>query len=173
MKERWKLLPSVKVQCDHLIYKKLLQTILLRNPTQKYVAAYWPIENEVDTIALIDSLLLRDVKVCIPYIKKNKMVFKPITSINFEYEYWKSMRQPNTPVEIKGEDIKIMLIPMIGFSDKKKRLGFGFNHYNDYLTAHNKIFTIGLAYALQQSDTFVTTSRDKILDMIITEKRPS
>jgi 5-formyltetrahydrofolate cyclo-ligase len=83
------------------------------------------------------------------------------------------MREPVGKDEISGSNIDVMLVPMIGFNDKKNRLGFGFNYYNDYLTDNDKIFTIGLAYQLQLNNSFVTSSRDKILDMIITEKRPS
>jgi 5,10-methenyltetrahydrofolate synthetase len=125
-------------------------------------------ENEVDTIAIAHELLQRHYKVCIPYIKKNKMEFKPIESIHFPFEYWKNMRQPLTNQVVLGDQISSMIIPMIAFSDTKKRLGYGFNHYNNYLHQYTKIYTIGLAYDFQRNNDFVVNRYDKMLNVIIT-----
>jgi 5-formyltetrahydrofolate cyclo-ligase len=124
-------------------------------------------ENEVDTIALIDELIKKGYKVCISYISRNKMVFKPIRSVHFEHEYWKNMRQPTIQSTINGNDIETMVVPLIGFNNSNYRLGYGFNHYNDFLHTYN-IHTIGLAYDFQRNDDFVTNRYDKMLKMVIT-----
>jgi 5-formyltetrahydrofolate cyclo-ligase len=125
-------------------------------------------ENEVDTIALIHELLKQHYKICLPYVRKGKMIFKPITTIHFEYEYWKNMRQPIIDTVVSGEDISLMIVPLIGFNDTKHRLGYGLNHYNNYLHSHEKIKTIGLAYDFQSNNDFITNRYDKVLDLIIT-----
>jgi len=53
----------------------------------QYIGCYYPIEGEVDTIAIIDELLKNDFKVCLPVIEKNQMVFKPITTLQFPYDF--------------------------------------------------------------------------------------
>jgi 5-formyltetrahydrofolate cyclo-ligase len=78
------------------------------------------------------------------------------------------MRQPITHNIINGNDISLMIVPLIGFNKTKHRLGYGFNHYNDYLRFHDKIETIGLAYDFQNNEEFMINQRDKMLDLIIT-----
>ncbi|MDR0674661.1 MAG: 5-formyltetrahydrofolate cyclo-ligase [Mycoplasmataceae bacterium] len=167
LKKRWELKPSYKTHLDHQIYIKVLQNISAKS-LSKYIAFYWPMENEVDTIAIIHELLQSHYKICLPYLNKNKMFFKPITTIHFEYEYWKNMRQPSTSTIVNGDQITLMIIPLIGFNKTKHRLGYGFNHYNNYLNTHTNIRTIGLAYDFQRNDEFVINRYDKVLDLIIT-----
>jgi 5-formyltetrahydrofolate cyclo-ligase len=57
---------------------------------------------------------------------------------------------------------------MVGFNKRLQRLGYGLHFYNDYLKQTNKIYTVGLAYDFQLNNDFKTTTRDKILDIIIT-----
>jgi 5-formyltetrahydrofolate cyclo-ligase len=78
------------------------------------------------------------------------------------------MRQPVSAPTVKGNEIGLMIIPLIGFNTAKYRLGYGFNHYNNYLHYYGKIHTIGLAYSFQKNDDFVTNNYDKVLDLIIT-----
>jgi 5-formyltetrahydrofolate cyclo-ligase len=153
---------------DHKIFKKVIHYIKTHNITQ-YIALYWPIENEVDTIAIADELLIQKYKICIPYIKKKALLFKPIQSIHFKHEYWKNMKQPVTKDVIDGENIQLMIMPAIGFNDSHKRLGYGFHHYNKYLSKYSNIFTIGLAYQFQRNNQFTTTSFDKMLNKVITD----
>jgi 5-formyltetrahydrofolate cyclo-ligase len=78
------------------------------------------------------------------------------------------MRQPSTSTIVNGDQITLMIIPLIGFNKTKHRLGYGFNHYNNYLNTHTNIRTIGLAYDFQRNDEFVINRYDKVLDLIIT-----
>jgi 5,10-methenyltetrahydrofolate synthetase len=96
------------------------------------------------------------------------MFFKPITSIHFEYEFWKNMRQPIIKNIIDGSEISLLITPIIGFNQSQQRLGYGLNFYNDYLDKYNHIYTIGLAYDFQRNDEFITDRRDKVINLIIT-----
>jgi 5-formyltetrahydrofolate cyclo-ligase len=78
------------------------------------------------------------------------------------------MRQPTTESIVECKDIELMIIPMIGFNKSNNRMGYGFNHYNNYLQVAKNIYTIGLAYDFQRNDDFITTSYDKMLDKIVT-----
>ncbi|MDR0825795.1 MAG: 5-formyltetrahydrofolate cyclo-ligase [Mycoplasmataceae bacterium] len=167
LKQRWTLNPTIKKQLDSVIYNKTFKIVRLRNPS-KYIACYWPMENEVDSIAIINDLLEGGHKVCLPYITNSKMFFKPITTIHFEYEYWKNMRQPVAGQTIDIKDIELMIVPVVAFNKRLQRLGYGLHFYNDYLKLTNKIYTVGLAYDFQLNNDFKTTARDKILDIMIT-----
>jgi 5-formyltetrahydrofolate cyclo-ligase len=78
------------------------------------------------------------------------------------------MRQPTTPTIINGDNISLMIVPLIAFNKTNHRLGYGFNHYNKYLHTYSNIRTIGLAYDFQKNNDFITNRYDKVLDLIIT-----
>jgi 5-formyltetrahydrofolate cyclo-ligase len=78
------------------------------------------------------------------------------------------MRQPIIKSIVDCKDVELMIVPLIGFNKSNHRMGYGFNHYNDYLHNSKNIYTIGLAYEFQRNDEFITTSYDKMLDKIVT-----
>jgi 5-formyltetrahydrofolate cyclo-ligase len=86
LKERWLLPPPTKTKYDHTIYLKTL-TFIKNKSIKNYIGLYWPIEGEVDTIALIDELLRLKYRVCLPYIENKKMVYKQIKNTNFDCEF--------------------------------------------------------------------------------------
>lgn len=168
LKMRWNLSDEIKNEFDNVIFDKLIKVISKKIKT-KYIGLYWPIENEVDTIKFIDWLLKNNYKVCIPKIFGKEMKFIEIKNINFEYEFWHSMKQPKNNNVIDGINIQLLIIPLIGFNKDNYRMGYGMNFYNNYLQ-FNKIETIGLAYSFQKTNDIIITNKDIKLDKIITEE---
>lgn len=168
LKLRWSLSSKEKNRYDDLIFKKLKE-IFSKKIKTKYIGLYWPIENEVDTIKITDWLLKNNYKICIPKIKNKDMKFVEITKINFEYEFWHSMKQPTSNKVINGNEIQLLIVPLIGFNKDNYRMGYGMNFYNNYLK-FNKIDTIGLAYSFQKTNDIILTNKDIKLDKIITEE---
>ncbi len=167
LKIRWNLENKKKEKYDSLIFKKI-SNIISKKIKTKYIGLYWPIENEVDTIRLAEWLLKNNFKICIPKIKKSKMNFIEIDSVDFKYEFWHSMKQPISNQIIKPDDIQLLIVPLIGFNKDNYRMGYGMNFYNNFLE-NQHIQTIGLAYSFQQTNQIIITNKDIKLDKIITE----
>lgn len=167
LKKRWNISEQDKSTWDSSIKDKLIK-IFSKMSKNKFIGLYWPIENEVDTIKVIKWLISNQYKVCIPKIKEKQMYFVEIKSIDFKYEYWHSMKQPTNDTKILGNQISLLIVPLVGFNKDNYRMGYGMNFYNDYLLL-NHIQTIGIAYSFQKNDNITITNRDIKLNKIITE----
>lgn len=173
IKKRWNLSTKDKLKFDHLIFKKL-KNACLQLPKDKYISIYWSVENEVDTIGIIDWLLNNNFKVCLPYImNKKNMVMKPIEKLNFEYDICFNIRQPKTKLIINPKSISAFIIPIVAYDNSNNRIGYGLGYYDRYLSKANAInsntYKYGLAYSFQNIDKITPDIYDVKLDKIFTE----
>lgn len=160
-----------KYDYDHKIYKNLIDYLEKNN--FKNIAFYWPTEKEVDTIAII-SKLINDKKYLISLpqvVSKNKMVFRYIENLDFEYEFFKSIKQPTKKYKkAKVEDIEVIITPLLAYDESKWRLGYGLGYYDRFFQkANKKTIKIGLAYTFQKFKNIYHHQLDQQLDLIITE----
>ena len=159
-----------KIHCDHLIYNKALKFLTEKQPTN--ILMYWPTENEVDTIALIDELIIQGINIYLPSITPfGQMIVNKIDSVNFEHEYWKSIRQPK--IILKNETkivFDIIIVPLIAYDSKMVRLGFGLGYYDRFLKKQPATtLKVGLAYNFQKMYELPKESHDILLDVVINE----
>ena len=66
---------------------------------------------------------------------------------------------------------EICITPGIAFTASGHRLGWGEGHYDRYFTAHPTTLKIALAYDFQVLPKLPISKHDKMVDLIITEKR--
>ncbi|MCM1001385.1 MAG: 5-formyltetrahydrofolate cyclo-ligase [Wolbachia endosymbiont of Melophagus ovinus] len=120
----------------------------------KTIAAYIPIDGEINVLPLMHKLLGLGYKVAIP--DENKPP---------RFKEWNKT----------GEDIipDTIITPVIAFDDHLNRLGFGGGWYDAVikeLRPLGKIF-IGVAYEKQYCKNLPIEEHDQKLDIIITETR--
>lgn len=170
LKKRWSLTNASKISYDHIIFKKVID-LISKLSANKYIMIYWPIENEVDTVAIIHELLQKKYLVCIPYISKdNKLSFKKISSINFEYGWYKNCKIPLTGEIIPIKNISVMIFPLVIFNSKNYFSNYSNKSFFDEIFINDiKTLKIGLAYDFQKNDKFESSSiLFNKLDKIIT-----
>lgn len=160
-----------KYDFDHKIYNNLINYLEKNN--FKNIAFYWPTEKEVDTIAIISKLINnKDYLISLPQVvSKNKMVFRYIENLEFEYEFFKSIKQPVKKYKkAKIEDIEIIITPLLAYDDAKWRLGYGLGYYDRiFKKTGKKVIKVGLAYSFQKFKTIYHHKLDQKLNLIITE----
>lgn len=120
----------------------------------KTVAAYIPIDGEINVIPLIDNLLNLGYRVAVPH--KSKLLM---------FEEWEKAGESIVPDTI--------ITPIVAFDDNFNRLGFGSGWYDriiEKLRPLGKIF-IGVAYEKQYCRDLPVERCDQKLDIIITETR--
>lgn len=162
-----------KYDFDHKIYINLKKYLEKNN--FKNIAFYWPTEKEVDTIALISELLNnKKYLISLPQVvSKNKMIFRYIDNLEFEHEFFKSIKEPVKKYKkAKIEDIEIIITPLLAYDESKWRLGYGLGYYDRVFQKANKfkkVIKIGLAYTFQKFKTIYHHQLDQKLDLIITE----
>ncbi|WP_353289074.1 5-formyltetrahydrofolate cyclo-ligase [Wolbachia endosymbiont (group A) of Pogonocherus hispidulus] len=118
----------------------------------KTIAAYIPMDGEIDVVPLMHSLLDLDYKIAIP--NKNKLL---------KFEKWNKTNEDVIP--------DVIITPVVAFDDHFNRLGFGGGWYDtmiEKLRPLGKIF-IGVAYEKQYCKNLPVEKHDQKLDIIITE----
>jgi len=68
---------------------------------------------------------------------------------------------------------EILIVPLVAFSRKGGRLGYGGGFYDrtlEALRAHKPTLAIGFAYAAQEQDDLPLEDTDQPLDLIVTER---
>ncbi|WP_395462891.1 5-formyltetrahydrofolate cyclo-ligase [Wolbachia endosymbiont of Cantharis cryptica] len=118
----------------------------------KTIAAYIPMDGEINVVPLMYNLLNLGYKVAIP--DKNKLL---------RFKEWNKTDEDIIPDTI--------ITPVIAFDDHFNRLGFGSGWYDTVikeLQPLGKIF-IGVAYEEQYCKNLPIEKHDQKLDIIITE----
>ena len=139
----------------------------------KVIALYMPFNNEVDVTKLIVDAIKNNKKVCLPCcINNSEMEFKLVNKLNDLTKNKFGIFEPklNCPTILK-EDINLMIIPLLAFDEKNKRLGYGKGYYDRYLLGNSTIKKIGVAYKEQycKNLNLFTSKFDVSLDGIITD----
>ncbi len=143
----------------------------------KIIALYWPIQNEMDTYPLIEELLKRKNRICLPKIKE------PQTALIFlqwdgKEPLIKSQYETRSPVDrIENRVIPdIIIVPLVAFDRTGMRLGYGQGYYDRTLKQLKKeekpLITVGYAFD-QQLCLFPLPKEphDQRLDIIITPSK--
>ncbi|WCR54275.1 MAG: 5-formyltetrahydrofolate cyclo-ligase [Wolbachia endosymbiont of Ctenocephalides orientis wCori] len=116
----------------------------------KTIAAYIPIDGEINVIPLVHHLLNLGYKIAIP--SKNKLL---------KFEEWNGVDKDLVPDTI--------ITPMIAFDHHFNRLGFGEGWYDRTIEKFHAHLVIGVAYEKQYCKDLPIEEHDQKLDMIITE----
>lgn len=109
--------------------------------------------SEVDTLALAQSCLDMGKSLFFPKVTgTGRMVFYPINFLSELKEGYGGIKEP--PVSLKTEPYDeghkpLMIMPLVGFDEKRNRLGYGGGFYDRYLAENPRFFTIALAFEEQ------------------------
>ena len=137
------------------------------------VMVYSSKELEVNTKPLIARLLAAGNPVIVPIIVKADV------SLRLSY-----LRDPSVLVvstfgvpepigsEIPAEpaDVDTIILPMLGFDRKGRRLGYGAGYYDRFLARNPRIRRIGIAFSCQEAGEIPCDENDIHMNLIITEE---
>ncbi|MDD1656607.1 MAG: 5-formyltetrahydrofolate cyclo-ligase [Methanomicrobiales archaeon] len=143
---------------------------LIRNG--ETVMVYSAKELEVNTLPLIRTLLARGQPVVVP------IIVKADTSLRLSYLKDLSVLVPSTfnvpepignEIPARPEDVDTIILPMLGFDRKGRRLGYGAGYYDRFLARNPRIRKIGIAFACQEAESLPVDGNDIHMNCIITE----
>ena len=151
-----------------IIFKILKKT----KNANKIVGGYYPYNNEVDAIKILEKFENQKYQISLPKIKKDSQM---------DFFNW-SAKDPliinkygiPEPTSDKVVYPSILLVPLVAFDKKFNRLGYGGGIYDRYIKKvkeNKKITTIGLAYSFQEVKKIPTNNFDVKLDYVVTEKK--
>lgn len=147
------------------------------------VFVYVDYNREVKTLTLIKDALKVGKKVAVPKVysvnvtddgkASRYMKFHYISSLDDLEEGFRGIKEPKEELTIADMDSEkaIIVMPMVAFDEEKNRVGYGGGVYDKYLSTHNCIKKIGVAYEEQKVDKIDDLdSFDIKPDIIITQK---
>ncbi len=160
LSRRDSLTPEQRKDFSEKIIEKLLPYL-----KDKVIFSYYPIGSEVDL-----SSLEKRFPIAYPVIFPNRKMeaYLPKGPL-IPNRYGIPEPDPNTSIKIEKEDIGVILVPCVGFSKRKDRLGYGGGYYDRYLK-ETKALKIGIAFEVQKLDFLPIEENDIPLDLFITEK---
>ena len=157
---------NIQIDFDQII--KILKKEKIK---KKVVGGYYPVNFEIDDLALLRKFEKNRFNISLPVIKKNfqmdfyKWSFSDLLKIN---KY--GIPEPEIKNIVYPD---ILLIPLVAFDKDLNRLGYGGGYYDRLITKISKkkrIIKIGLAITDQKIDKVPTNIYDQKLDYIVTNK---
>ncbi len=154
-----------KIILQRLVDEELLKGI--RN-----IHLYYPINNEVCTIKLIQKLWKAGIDVIMPRTDfSGKRLRHYLVSDFAQLEKTSfNMLEPSAALREFTADIDIVLVPGIVFDQKLNRMGYGGGYYDRFL-ADSTALRVAPAYEFQVRESIPTEAHDIQMDYIITERR--
>jgi 5-formyltetrahydrofolate cyclo-ligase len=152
-------------------FNQITKILKKKKITNKIIGGYYPVNFEIDDLALLRKFKKNKFNICLPVIKKNfQMDFYPWTFS----EPLKINRYGIPEPEIKNIVYPdVLLIPLLAFDKSLNRLGYGGGYYDRLIKKLSKkknIIKIGLAFSIQEIDKVPINIYDQKLDYIVTNK---
>jgi 5-formyltetrahydrofolate cyclo-ligase len=155
--------------CDPDLAARVTEHVLrfMRERPGTIVGAYWPIGSELDVKPLLFALHRRRHTIALPVTpaKGEPLMYRrwrPGTELIHEkFGTWR----PEGPEAVP----EIMLVPLLAFDQRGRRLGYGSGYYDTTLESLPGVFALGIAYAAQEVDEVPAGPHDRTLDAIATE----
>lgn len=135
------------------------------------IYTYVSMDNEIDTIMLIDYSLSLEKRVFVPRVSGKNMEFYEISDISELNPGYMGIYEP----DINGKEpdysrTGFMCMPGLAFDRSYNRIGYGGGFYDRYLSVENKLYKAALAYEAQLLESIPAQDGDVRPDMIVTEE---
>jgi 5-formyltetrahydrofolate cyclo-ligase len=154
---------------NQINFNQIIKILKKEKINKKIIGGYYPVNFEVDDLALLRKFENNRFIISLPVIKKD-----------FQMDFYKWSFSESLKVNKYGipePDAKnivypdIILIPLVAFDKNLNRLGYGGGYYDRLiikLSKKKKIMKIGLAFPFQKIDRVPTNVYDQKLDYIVT-----
>lgn len=156
-----------KTAADIQIAQSLTFLIVYKNA--KSICTYVSMPMEVNTHQIILAAILSKGSIIVPKIQESELLLYSLRSFDELEKGTYGILEPNTHrAHVPIQTIDLFIIPGIAFGRDGSRLGWGKGYY-DQLLAMVHVPIIGLSYDKQLFDTVPHGTKDKKVDIIVTE----
>lgn len=171
--ERAALLPHERERLGGIITSRLLNLPELERA--RCVLAYLSFGHELSTAGLVETLLEREVTVVLPRIDRaaHRLDLHRVHDIGLDTTpgVW-GIREPD-PQRCSladASELDLIIVPGVAFTKAGARLGYGGGYYDELLSRWQQPpLRIAPAFDLQIVPELPTTSRDRPVDVVVTE----
>ena len=152
-------------------FNQIIKILKKEKISKKIIGGYYPVNFEIDDLALLREFKKNRFKISLPVIKKNfQMDFYPWTLSEPLKINRYGIPEPESKNIVYPD---VLLIPLVAFDKNLNRLGYGGGYYDRLikkLSKKKKIIKIGLAFSIQEIDKVPINVYDQKLDYIVTNK---
>ena len=152
-------------------FNQIIKILKKEKISNKIIGGYYPVNFEIDDLALLGKFKKNNFNISLPVIKKN---------FQMDFYSWSF----SEPLKINKYGIPepesknivypdVLLIPLVAFDKNLNRLGYGGGYYDrliEKLSKRKNIIKIGLAFSIQEIDKVPINRYDQKLDYIVTNK---
>ena len=152
-------------------FNQIIKILKKEKISSKIIGGYYPVNFEIDDLALLGKFKKNNFNISLPVIKKN---------FQMDFYSWSF----SEPLKINKYGIPepesknivypdVLLIPLVAFDKNLNRLGYGGGYYErliEKLSKKKSIIKIGLAFSIQEIDKVPINMYDQKLDYIVTNK---
>lgn len=143
----------------------------LQTYKSKKVALYLANDGEISPHILCEYFWQQKIETYLPVVQGKHLKFALYHSNSVWQENQFGIKEPLVDFYLSGEELDIVLLPLVGFDDKGGRLGMGGGFYDRTFERKQENLApllIGLAHDCQQVDSIPTESWDVPLQAMIT-----
>jgi 5-formyltetrahydrofolate cyclo-ligase len=154
-----------KSTCICTVLKKFLDGV---DPIMVYVSK--PLE--VNTRHLIEHLIASRGRIIVPVIEQETVSLRlswlenPLVLVESTFHVHEPI---GNEIPARPEDVKVAIVPVLGFDRKGNRIGYGAGYYDRFLARYPDIIRIGLAFACQELSALPCEDNDIKMDLVVTE----
>ncbi len=137
----------------------------------KNIFCYISYLSEVETHALINGFLDRNLAIAVPKIvDKSEMIAVPLSDLSDLEPDAMGILTPKLNLSASGP-FDIAITPGVGFTVNGERLGYGKGYYDRWFSQNKVNIKIGIAFETQLVEQLPTEETDISLDVLVTEER--
>ena len=138
----------------------------------KTIALYRAVKGELSCDGVTEYLLSQGKTVCFPRVKGETMDFYEITDLDKDFSIGAyDVPEPKQDRrKIYPEDIDLIFVPAVAYTEEGARLGQGGGYYDRYLNkygAGKKPVTVGVCYDFQLYSALPVESHDYMVDYVM------
>ena len=152
-------------------FNQIIKILKKEKISKKIIGGYYPVNFEIDDLALLREFKKNRFKISLPVIKKNfQMDFYPWTLSEPLKINRYGIPEPESKNIVYPD---VLLIPLVAFDKNLNRLGYGGGYYDRLIKKLSKkknIIKIGLAFSIQEIDKVPINVYDQKLNYIVTNK---
>jgi len=152
-------------------FNQIIKILKKKKVSNKIIGGYYPVNFEIDDLALLRKFEKNKFNISLPVIKKNfQMDF-----CSWSFSEPLKINKYGIPEPVNKNIVypDVLLIPLVAFDKNLNRLGYGGGYYDrliEKLSKKKNIIKIGLAFSNQEIDKVPINVYDQKLDYIVTNK---
>ena len=168
-KKRKDIARAQKEILDKILFEKIIS--LKEFCEANIILAYYPINDEINTVPIIEYALREGKRVALPISSTvdYTLTFRLISSLDELKNGAYSIPEPTEDAEIFNNETKALcIVPGLSFDRSGNRLGYGKGFYDRFLSEFNGT-TVGLCYSEFLLDKLPTDKNDRTVEIVVSD----